>query len=1091
MYKKRILSVVIASAFALGGCSNDGAGPASTSLPTSAAEAGTGNPFTGGTYPMFNPGAGALPIPNDLLFQQDQAATSAVEQKDGSFAVPNFFTKQVLGTLTPPEVAYENLSGASLTAPIDIEMSGSVNPSTVNGRAWVMSGSTPVPNPSQSVFLIELEYASQSPVTALTAGEAPTLAVALASGAQLVELANRPAYDAKVVTLNKLVNGVKTPTDYIRITPLKPLKPNKRYVVVITTDVRDTNGNPLTRSPGTTGYSVLTNATGPMVSPSLVPIRDLINKLWEPIAVNYFGALTNASRAGLPAPAPSPLTVDNVVLSYSFTTSNDTEVVDYMVEPSKWINATLSRMVREAGAKAAVAGGATSYSAIKTTVDGAYNSWVASTLAPHNATLTAALSSNCPTSSVPAGAAQFACAAAVLQNIMTAPPSFGGLGLTLPNPKANTRTEMNFTAESRRNVRRVSSVITSAIAPLNDEPSPGRVAVNMAEATLKVPYYSGLPTANGTDPGDNSQFSLVNDWWRADIVLATAVDALLRAPGATTPAIPQADTDGTNFVRSDVVNGFFPFAQSNGNVNIPLLAIYPANAANKPAGGYKTVIYQHGITTDRSAALTLGSALVANSGGTVAVVAIDQPLHGVDHATTRDKRILSETLMAAGGILTSPDGVFDGQDADEQAKIEAVVNGTFTVGVLQTIQAAPCPALAGLDLSGATPADIVTAITRVTASPAQCGDTAKESYLSADTLVRTVANAASQIPGLPGKREQERHFGFAGVNLVPLPINFSNGDSIIGASSSGTGSGSMTINIGNFLTSRDNFRQQIMDLMTLRMSIANMDVDGDGTPDLNPNDVHFIGHSLGTLNGIPFVEIANNTTTTADDIRSATFLTPGGNISRLAENSEAFGPRIMLGLQAAAGLGRGDADYETFISGFQAALDSFDPINFVGNLKSTVTPTKALFIEARNDSTIPNSASPALDIVQPATLTSLTINNQGTTTINDDTVSVSSVANPYAGISFGPGTPAPLGGTEPLFAVSGSTKFNATVGSTSANLYHAVFGASSGFKHGTPVLPATSPEVPSFGEMVGQVASFVMSNGNSIVVTNGTLLETP
>jgi hypothetical protein len=269
----------------------------------------------------------------------------------------------------------------------------------------------------------------------------------------------------------------------------------------------------------------------------------------------------------------------------------------------------------------------------------------------------------------------------------------------------------------------------------------------------------------------------------------------------------------------------------------------------------------------------------------------------------------------------------------------------------------------------------------------------------------------------------------------------------------------MNINVANFLTSRDNFRQQILDLMTLRLSIPNMDLDGDTLPDLDGDNVHFIGHSLGTLNGIPFVEIANQTATTADNIVTANFLTPGGNIARLAENSPTFAPAILLGLNAAAGLNRGDTDLESFLNVFQIAFDSFDPINFVGNFSSTTSTTKALFTEVIGDVFIPNNAVPAVDIL-----------------------------NPYAGnASFGPGTDAPLAGTDPLQTISGATIIDSTTVPLDINFIR--FAESSGAKHTTPVAPATPGEAAAFAEIIGMSASMVLTDGGAVQITNGALFE--
>jgi hypothetical protein len=664
--------------------------------------------------------------------------------------------------------------------------------------------------------------------------------------------------------------------------------------------------------------------------------------------------------------------------------------------------------------------GAADYTAIKAVVDGALGAWTAESFSP----LLAACDAN------PAGDARFNCAGTALEGYLT-----GTVGLSFPKPAADT--SMAFA--SQRDLRTVSAVITDAIATAG--------TVNISEGLLTVPYYLERPNTRGVT--DASIANMVNGWWKADEALATG---LAGAFGLTIPqAIPGVDS---GLVQSNVVNSFFPFPVANSTEEIPVLAIYPASDANKPAGGYKTVIYQHGITTDRSVALTMGSYIVANSGGTVAVLAIDQPLHGVDATSDADKGIWAETFLAGGGLIT-PDGTFDGTDADpaDQGAIDAAKNGTLTIGVLQAVQAAPCPALAGLDLTGATPADIGTAIAAVTGG--SCGGTAAAQYAGAKLIVDTVANSASQIPGLPRDTANERHFDFAAVNLVPTPMDFINGT--VGTSPnaalgrSNTGSGAMSINIANFLTSRDNFRQQITDLLTLRLSIPTMDIDGIAGADLNGDDVHFIGHSLGTFNGIPFVEIANQTATTADNIKTANFLTPGGGIARVAENSPTFAPAILIGLNAVAGLNRGDTDLEAFLRVFQSAFDSFDPINFVGNLSSTTSPTKALFTEVIGDVFIPNNAVPAVDIL-----------------------------NPLAGnASFGPGTDAPLAGTDPLETISGATTIDST---TPLGINFLRFAANSGAKHTTPVAAATVGEQPAFAQLLEISRSIVMDEEVNIIL---------
>src|SRR5690554_3827020 len=62
---------------------------------------------------------------------------------------------------------------------------------------------------------------------------------------------------------------------------------------------------------------------------------------------------------------------------------------------------------------------------------------------------------------------------------------------------------------------------------------------------------------------------------------------------------------------------------------VPVMATLPdATACPKPADGYPVVIYQHGITVDRTAGVLVGNAL-ATSPVCTALVAIDHTMHGV------------------------------------------------------------------------------------------------------------------------------------------------------------------------------------------------------------------------------------------------------------------------------------------------------------------------------------------------------------------------------------------------------------------------------------------------------------------------------
>ncbi len=156
----------------------------------------------------------------------------------------------------------------------------------------------------------------------------------------------------------------------------------------------------------------------------------------------------------------------------------------------------------------------------------------------------------------------------------------------------------------------------------------------------------------------------------------TTADLLLAGPGLAdvyfgSLTVPYYLTNATT--PTDPLTKFWTgagasnltFANSTPSVTssetIPLLVTIPNTSSgnSKPAGGWKTVIFQHGITSNRTAMLAAADSLAAAG---FAVVAIDLPLHGLAPTAdlysgierTFDLDLVSNTTGAAG-----PDGTAD------------------------------------------------------------------------------------------------------------------------------------------------------------------------------------------------------------------------------------------------------------------------------------------------------------------------------------------------------------------------------------------------------------------------------------------------
>nr|HPQ96246.1 lipase [Thiolinea sp.] len=126
-------------------------------------------------------------------------------------------------------------------------------------------------------------------------------------------------------------------------------------------------------------------------------------------------------------------------------------------------------------------------------------------------------------------------------------------------------------------------------------------------------------------------------------------------------------------------------------------------------------------------------------------------------------------------------------------------------------------------------------------------------------------------------------------------------------------SGAYFINLSSLLTTRDNARQAISDLLVLRRSLGNI-----STVSLNDSRVGFVGLSLGAMVGTSYLSQEPLTT-------PASLAAPGGGVARLLDASPTFGPAIHAGL-AANGVTQGSSAYDSFMAAFQMVVDPIDPV---------------------------------------------------------------------------------------------------------------------------------------------------------------------
>jgi len=257
-------------------------------------------------------------------------------------------------------------------------------------------------------------------------------------------------------------------------------------------------------------------------------------------------------------------------------------------------------------------------------------------------------------------------------------------------------------------------------------------------------------------------------------------------------------------------------------------------------------------------------------------------------------------------------------------------------------------------------------------------------------------------------------------------------------------SGLHFINLQSLLTFRDNGRQGVSDLFALTYAIDSMTA---GASTFDKNKIYYVGHSAGAIIGSPFVALES-------DLKDAVIAHADGYIMKTLDRSSQFSPVLVGGL-AAAGIAKGTATYEAFNAVAQTVSDSLDPLNYAATLAAR--NEGILFFEivggnsSPSDLAVPNTVPDANDLIT------------GT----------------------GPTVAAPLAGTEPLLSLLGLTQANASI--TGSNLKLSVKYIAG--VHRSLFDPSTDPAVT--GEMQTQMATFLATGGNTLSVTDDTLLLAP
>ena len=1027
MASKNLLGIAVAAAtLAIAGC-NTSSTDGSERVDLTPVESGQPGTIPNRFAPIFSAGNSDVPLNTDLLFGD---VDTALTVSDG--------TAQTADTTPPVTTAINDLAGFSQTAAFDLEFNQPIDPATV------VAGET--------VFLIELKNFEDN--DAIDALSFTSIQSAIGDGVPF-ELPGGTGVNSGPMALEDYdVSVVQTNNNseyYIRVTPLKPLNPRTKYIVAMTNGIKALDGRTAEKS---AEFETLLSNDG-LPSVRLVPVRK-VAKATTSIASAYITAVTE-----------TPTSVDDIILTTSFTTNGGLLGLKSMANPTFYLSKTFS--VAEA------------QNFLQEPVDVTLSEVEKQSLYVRLAT---ALDINNVVDIPKPRPVTFLDPTAVDGVINTGAAVGAGDGGPLAPLSPITFALNDLLGDLTGDTIQITP---TGASPAYFVPGQGDVFTRYLQGVIELPnYLKPVETTGG------SLAPVLDAEFKVDFAAGDALGALAtKKPDFVTGenAYPLGDLDVDQFENIEVVESNvtyrFPFARKQevadqrerqvgadqtahyapfmltvpARINYQLLA--SATSATEGALGLSpiardctlverapVVILVHGITTSRATSVGMGAILAANC---VATLAIDLPLHGI--APTNASPLLD-------------------QFAIQQVQAD---NGSLAFANSPYVQAL--------------------------ANEIANGDVA------ADSPLALVAERHDNIQQL------------ADSTRVPM-IFSSNGNERVGDS------GSAFINFVQLTRTRDNIRQAVVDLLNLSASLPNFEAALDtlaptvatasGTTDipilgpllgtlplelgdgivplmkLDASNVSVAGHSLGAFVATAFAAVNNDTqvsrTSDGQDLTGG-FVNPnlskftslvlgngGAHIAKSLENSPSLAPRVVDGL-AAAGVAQGTSNFEKFLYIAQSALDEVDPAVAAIDLAKQNSETSILLFNMVGGGALPEDRT-GIALADYVT-------NNVSFFLPDDTVPnfayFGREDNPFApfvddisGVTplsaFVPTADAPMVGTDGLAKIIGAETYQVGQSYTTTT---GPLRIETRLKKGTHSTFAAADFFPAFAEMGVQLASFI------------------
>lgn len=548
--RKLILSTSVALALGLTGC-----GGSNETLSDIESETQVQTPFS---RIVFDPAAGNLNVPNDLLM---------LPGDDGFFDYTLNIPVADPTDFADPQNALNVLDGWSTQHPfvIDVQTPTGVSLDESSLSAGVLL--------FEATLGLDQSDADCAQVTTPSAG---------------CKIGDQLQYGVDYVL--SLADS-----DTITFVPLKPLKPAHGYMLVMTTDLKDSSGKSVQGS--TTWDSVRQDInTFPLSSEAQLSLQGLVNSLVNPVMSVGFAR-------------------EEITYVSAFTTQSTTTALESIK----------AVMVSEFAARAA-AGDPTAAQALPLITVSDVDT------APTAMEALGLVSADTVAGAVQQGIAGLPAEAAALVPLIEATDfsmlqTCAGLAGTATGQLAGVWGAVNDFAVG------ISTAILQQAGPF--------CAAQRYEGNISLPYFLGVPSAE-------NPLAPVNKFWEAacdsGIVLAGAPQEVLAVatPGpnyemCTALGLADLRVNGEKLDSARNITKFNPVPQMNGGnmgtelldvqVTLPDVAIATALGfpISKPEAGWPVAILAHGITSQKEDMLAITGAL---SLAGVATIAIDQPLHG-------------------------------------------------------------------------------------------------------------------------------------------------------------------------------------------------------------------------------------------------------------------------------------------------------------------------------------------------------------------------------------------------------------------------------------------------------------------------------